>query len=407
MRGDRGVAIALVVVLAGGAMLFVSAALYLASVERETSAELARIVQESQEAERVQQRQAGPLLTASMQVAGFSPASATVRPLPELNELRDRIQKIRESVLPTDYSETGRNATLEEILTYLRFRLESAEGQLDRSQQEAKVASAGLKNAEKLKRDIESDRDKEIEDLTERIRELQQRVAETSERYSTRRRFLQEEERKLTERKALAERENDEELNRLETTLSRRRQDLDELVRKEAAVREEVVAVGQLLEPDPVTGYAYINLGSSHRITLGLRFRVYAAAKGSEKVWKGMVEVKDVLSDTVSKVSIARLYNPFVPMVEGDWIANPLYDPKRPRHVVLAGAFDPPQTPLAKEQAVARIQTIGSVVQEQVSYNTDYVILGHEFEGDPSVVEGTLLSVPFRSAREVFEFLED
>ncbi len=99
---------------------------------------------------------------------------------------------------------------------------------------------------------------------------------------------------------------------------------------------------------------AYINLGSADKLTSGLTFRVHGIGEdGRPKPRdKANVEVLNVVNDHLSQVRIqydyderkglaVQRHNPRLdPVLKGDVLYNPTWDPFQKRHIAIAGPID-------------------------------------------------------------------
>ena len=137
---------------------------------------------------------------------------------------------------------------------------------------------------------------------------------------------------------------------------------------------------GRILTAVPGDDIVYIDLGENDRLVLGLQFAVYSAAKGipADGRAKAQIEVVAVFASS-SECRITGVAD-FEPVVEGDWIANPIYDPDRAPSFVVVGGFD-----LDRDGAVdlggrgaieAIITNWGGTVTHELTALTDFVVVG-------------------------------
>jgi len=137
-------------------------------------------------------------------------------------------------------------------------------------------------------------------------------------------------------------------------------------------------ADGTILDVSRKLSLAWIDIGANQRLTTGTRFRVQGGPAGNrhDKAW---AEVTQVESNR-AEVSLSSLVDTFDPVVKGDVVVNPLYDPKGERNAVLAGRFS---GIYGKEELVALLQRIGVNVQDDLDYTTHFLIVGSELYNDP------------------------
>jgi uncharacterized protein YukE len=128
-------------------------------------------------------------------------------------------------------------------------------------------------------------------------------------------------------------------------------------------------------------GMVYINIGAKDRVSEDLRFTVYPITGIPESgAGKAVIEVTNV-SDSVSECRIIE-QNKENPIVVGDLIANVVFSSLRTYNFVVEGQFDIEGTgipTLAGTKAIKDlVRRYGGQVANEVSLDTDYVILGDQ-----------------------------
>lgn len=106
-----------------------------------------------------------------------------------------------------------------------------------------------------------------------------------------------------------------------------------------AFLKEPESKDGQVLSVSEHLALGWIDIGADERLARGTRFRVVSGKIGAQKL-KGWAEVTEV-KPTMAEVSFSEIVDRFDPIVEGDVIFNPIYDPKGERTAVLCGANSP------------------------------------------------------------------
>ena len=131
---------------------------------------------------------------------------------------------------------------------------------------------------------------------------------------------------------------------------------------------------GEILSVSEKLPLAYIDLGTPHRVRRGMKFDVYGS--GPERPHKGRVEVTAV-QERFSEVRVLAIDDRFDPLVSGDLIVNALFDPEQTLYAVLhdksffSGRYD-------RQSLAAMLDTVGVVVQEGITPETDLLILGFQ-----------------------------
>jgi hypothetical protein len=144
-------------------------------------------------------------------------------------------------------------------------------------------------------------------------------------------------------------------------------------------------ADGQIILVDEAASTVHINLGSEDRIYRGLTFSVYDRAGGIPRDGKPKAQVEVLAVER--RVSTARILSSERknPIALGDSVANLIWDAGRQNRFVIAGEFDLDRDGKTDYDGIRKIEALvqkwGGTVAQDVSADTDFVILGT----DPSV----------------------
>lgn len=147
----------------------------------------------------------------------------------------------------------------------------------------------------------------------------------------------------------------------------------------EAMMREPDGKIAKVLMDQTIV---YINIGEKDRVTPGLPFSVYSSQTGipAEGEGKAQLVVNNVFP-TTSECRIVKASKDD-PMIEGDLIANVVFDATRTYNFVVEGEFDlyaeGRADPLANRRVRTMIERFGGNVVDGVSVDTDFVVLGYE-----------------------------
>lgn len=164
--------------------------------------------------------------------------------------------------------------------------------------------------------------------------------------------------------------------------------------RKEEIFRgqpEEALVDGRVIAVNGADGTVALGLGKRDKIVLGMTFAVYADATairpdpvtGAYPQGKASVEIIAVdEASSTGRVLSERAGNP---IVAGDVVANPVYDPNKIYRFVVFGNFDfnrdGRSTPREAEDIRAMIQSWGGEIRDELTGDVDFVVLG-----DPPVL---------------------
>ena len=137
---------------------------------------------------------------------------------------------------------------------------------------------------------------------------------------------------------------------------------------------------GRILTAVPGDDVVYVDLGRSEGLVLGLQFAVYSAAGGIPDDGRAKAQVEVVsIGASSSECRIVSVAGGEV-IVEGDLIANPVYDRDRPLTFVVLGQFDLDRDGVFDTGGGATVEALitnwGGRVSAEVTPLTDFVVLG-------------------------------
>jgi hypothetical protein len=102
---------------------------------------------------------------------------------------------------------------------------------------------------------------------------------------------------------------------------------------------------GKVVRLDPKGEVAWINVGSADNIrpNQDLTFSVFGAGQGgkADNIRKGAIQVVDIVAPHLSMAKITEVVDPgHYPIVTGDLLINPAWNPQARQHVAIAGFID-------------------------------------------------------------------
>ena len=151
-----------------------------------------------------------------------------------------------------------------------------------------------------------------------------------------------------------------------------------------------------VLEVSERLGTGWIDIGANQRLVRGMRFQVRSGRAGDTRI-KAWAEVTDVKANS-AEVVFSDLADRYSPVVAGDIVVNPVYDPVGGRNAVLVGRFS---GTYSTQDLTALLQKMGIVVQPKVDKTTHFLIVGSEMYNDPET--GEPLEAPIQ-ASELAEY---
>jgi hypothetical protein len=172
----------------------------------------------------------------------------------------------------------------------------------------------------------------------------------------------------------------------------------------------------------PGNGLAVINLGLGDQIVQGMTFEVYdkftgvpalggdGTREGAMPSGKGSIEVVRI-GPGFSECRIIRKESG-ISMVQGDLIANLVYDKTQKYNFVVYGDFDldnDGRTAPGDSEVVRRLITQwGGNVVNDVNVNTDFVVMGQEpkMEATPPADDAVAIAAHQRAEAELNKYLD-
>jgi hypothetical protein len=159
----------------------------------------------------------------------------------------------------------------------------------------------------------------------------------------------------------------------------------DQRTQRLGARPEETHIDGAVIAIDSTDNLVYIDRGADDRLVIGLTFEVYDAGAvirpdkdGEYPLGKATIEVVSIDSGS----SAARVLRTIAgnPVVNGDTIVNPVYDPYKTYSFVVYGNFDSNMDGSSTAQESQTIRAIieewGGELTDEVSGDTDFLVLG-------------------------------
>jgi hypothetical protein len=173
-------------------------------------------------------------------------------------------------------------------------------------------------------------------------------------------------------------------------------------VNKEKTI-EDIEPDGRLVSLLSSAGRAWIDLGRVNHLRKGLVFRVFQYGKGGKKHYKGRVEVQSV-DEKMSEVRIVDEVDELDPIVGGDYVSSPFYDPKAEPVFVLAGTeFESRE--VTREGVIAKMQSYGAKIQDKVDLSADFLVAIKNYENTPEYKSARDLGVTIIRERDLLEFI--
>jgi hypothetical protein len=282
----------------------------------------------------------------------------------------------------TDLTET--DDSVDEVLPKIRDAYAARQTKIDELNTRIKDLEGEAAAREQAIKNIGTEKDARISELERQLadetqtaqsrhQELERKVAGLEQQFSDR----DQDYRRLQNDSNNASRDRDREKLALET----RERELSNQLRFQRAPFSGYPD-GKLLSVSDKLPLAWINIGADERVVPGLRFRVQSGTPGDErqKAWAEVTRVDKGMSE----VSIYGLTDTFDPVVPGDVVLNPVFDPKGGRNAILVGRFTGQYSEKDLKQL---LEHIGVHVQDELDLTTTFMIVGAALYNDPETGE--------------------
>lgn len=213
-------------------------------------------------------------------------------------------------------------------------------------------------------------------DRAEKLREREEALARLQREFEDRR---QENVADLTEERQRVSALK-EQVAQLQERLAAYRGKFDELMIGPEELSTARQPDGQVLTAIPGDNVVYINLGRKDSLTLGLQFAVYSAETGipADGRAKARIEVVSI-SEESAECKIVHVVGHDL-ILEGDLIANPIYDRNRPLSFLVVGEFDMDHDGSPDSDGAATVESLitdwGGTLSTELTALTDFVVLG-------------------------------
>jgi hypothetical protein len=139
---------------------------------------------------------------------------------------------------------------------------------------------------------------------------------------------------------------------------------------------------GKVILVDDRAQVVHLNIGSSERVYPGLTFSVYDRGASIPRDGKGKAEVK--VFDVAKTYSAARIVKSELdkPILQGDAIANLIWDADRTNVFVIAGDFDVDNDGQLDVDGIEKIERLvkkwGGDMADSITVDTDFLVLGQQ-----------------------------
>lgn len=247
----------------------------------------------------------------------------------------DEQRAIRTQLLPTgERTLASMEGTLETRLRTFGTLLQNTQRQRDELAQVERQAMQSAAAAEAERRDLRRKIEEQSQDLEQLRRDHRKRMLE------------------------------------VEKQVQERQERVEELLDRQDIQTDEMLSDGLILQARVTDGFVIINRGVTQDVHRGMRFDVFNRRAGRNVV-KGSIEVID--ADTrMATARVTAETDPNDPIIPGDHIHNPVYNPDEVKIYVIKGDF----RKFSKDELARFIEDSGAVVESEITRRTHYLVAG-------------------------------
>lgn len=177
--------------------------------------------------------------------------------------------------------------------------------------------------------------------------------------------------------------------------------ELDERISQLTQQRElnnrELRSDGQVLASRATDGFVVIDRGQQNNLRKGTKFVIFNR-RGGKLITKGSVEVVDV----EARMATARVLEEIDandPIIPGDHLHNPVYNPSDVKVFVLKGDF----ARFSAEELARFITEAGAKVEKELTTATDYLVAGDRAQA--SLDQAAKLGISILSEDQLIDFV--
>ncbi len=192
---------------------------------------------------------------------------------------------------------------------------------------------------------------------------------------------------------------------RLQTRVNQIQQDIENIQARITVVETEEETDGKILRVDNINMFVVINAGSRDGIKPGQRFKVFQYDTNRVPGEKGFIICRTIY-DYVSFAQIVKVEDSINPILEGDYIASPLYSRGEKIKIAVVGHIDGYRTideekiPLMIRKLKRDIEEFGAAFSEQITPDLNLVVISREVAEKPDEGVPTPDMLQYRRAKE-------
>ena len=155
---------------------------------------------------------------------------------------------------------------------------------------------------------------------------------------------------------------------------------------------------GTTLASEARDGFVVIDRGYAHQLRSGTKFTVFTK-RGGKIVTKGQIQVTEV-KERISTARVLDERDGNDPLIAGDSLHNPVYDPDHVRSFAIRGEF----RRFSRTELARFIQESGGKLDNSLSIDVDFLVAGAN--ADKDLDQATKLGMSILSEDQLLDFLK-
>ncbi len=287
------------------------------------------------------------------------------------------------------------NRTFLELVKEKDQRITDLTNQVAQAKRDNQAVQTELANAKKIQEETEKNLNDQLQKAKAETAELINKYDAEFKKYTT---TVENLHNQVDDSKRSEEKTKDEtgrQVAKVKKELSDTRIQLDQERKKLSPpdVMELDNPKGKVIDVDRGGEIVYINLGSADNLKPQVTFSIYSAganSRGAQR--KGSLEVTNILGPHIAKTRVTELTDANLqPVVRGDLLFNPAWNPKMRQHIAIAGLVDLTGDATDDTPAFIRgLERLGIVVDSYIdlkdlkikgtgmNLETQYLVVGDE-----------------------------
>ena len=170
-----------------------------------------------------------------------------------------------------------------------------------------------------------------------------------------------------------------------------------QLTQEQDLANREFKSDGQIIASESASGFVVINRGHEKNLRNGTKFTVFNK-RGGKVINKGTVQVISV-DEKIATARVIEEADKNDPLIVGDHLHNPVYDPDKIKHFAIRGDF----LRYSKDELAEFIKDSGGVVDPSITISTDYLVAGTSAQ--KSLDQASKLGVSILSEDQLLDFV--